>query len=83
MIVELIERFVEDGKRTNQPVNVHFRNRATITGVFIVGHDYSEMKKKNFWRIVPKSKLAEWSHSKDASLSRLFNGNEFSRLTEG
>jgi hypothetical protein len=80
MNIELIEKFIE--KRTAQTVNIHFRSRATVTGVFIVGRDYEEMKKKNFWRIVPSSRLEEWQKSKDNGLSRLFNGSEFSKLTE-
>jgi hypothetical protein len=80
MNIEVIERFVE--KKVSQPVNIHFRGRATVTGIFIMGRDFEEMKKKNFWRIVPSSRLEEWNKSKDNGLSRLFNGSEFSKLTE-
>ena len=81
MTYELIEKFVEPDPRRSQPVNIHFRNRATVTGIIIAAHDYLDMKKKNFWRIVPASRINEWQQSKDTSLSRLFNGMEFSRLT--
>lgn len=80
MNTELIERFIE--KRISQPVNIHFKGRPTVTGIFIAGRDFEEMKKKNFWRIVPSSRVEEWNKSKDNNLSRLFNGSEFSKLTE-
>ncbi len=81
MTYDLIEKFVETDAYHSQPVNIHFRNRATVTGIIIAAHDYLDMKKKNFWRIVPASRIDEWQRSKDPSLSRLFNGTEFSRLT--
>ena len=77
----LIEKFVETGKRKNQNINIHFKTRSTIIGQFITTGDYNEMKSKNFWRIVPESRLEEWQKTKDPSLSRLFNGAEFTRLT--
>jgi len=77
-----IEKFVETGKRKNRNVNVHFKTRGTINGVFIESNDYEEMKSKNFWRIVPESRVAEWKSTKNATLSRLFNGAEFTKLTD-
>lgn len=83
MTNDLIEKFVETGKRKHKEVNIHFKTRSTITGVFVVETgDYKEMKSKNFWRIVPASKLSEWNSTKDMSLSRLFNGAEFTRLSD-
>jgi hypothetical protein len=82
MTNEIIEKFVETGKRKNKCVNIHFKTRGTVTGMFIIGDDYTEMKSKNFWRIVTQSRLNEWKDSKDPSLSRLFNGAEFTRLTD-
>lgn len=58
---EIIEKFVETAKRRNQQVNVHFKTRSTLTGVFVTETlDYAEMKKKNFWRIVPESRMELW-----------------------
>jgi hypothetical protein len=82
MTNDLIEKFIESGKRKNGHIQIHFKTRSTITGLFIRTDDYSELKSKNFWRIVPGSKLEEWKATKDMSLSRLFNGAEFTRLTD-
>ena len=82
MTNELIEKFIETGKRKNQKVNIHFKTRSTITGMFIRTDDYTELKSKNFWRIVPSSRLEEWKNTKDMSLSRLFSGSEFTRLSD-
>ena len=82
MTNDLIEKFIETGKRKNQQVNIHFKTRSTITGMFIHTDDYTELKSKNFWRIVPSSRLEEWKNTKDMSLSRLFNGTEFTRLSD-
>jgi hypothetical protein len=80
---EIIEKFVETAKRKNQQVNVHFKTRSTLTGVFVTETlDYAEMKKKNFWRIVPESRMELWKKTKDLSLSRLFSGSEFTRLSD-
>jgi hypothetical protein len=53
-----------------------------VKGVFIRNNDYDELKSKNFWRIVSESKLEEWKKTKDSSLARIFNGAEFTRLSE-
>jgi len=82
MTNDLIEKFIETGKRKNQQVNIHFKTRSTITGMFIHTDDYVELKSKNFWRIVPSSRLEEFKSTKDMSLSRLFNGTEFTRLSD-
>jgi len=50
--------------------------------MFIHTDDYVELKSKNFWRIVPSSRLEEFKSTKDMSLSRLFNGTEFTRLSD-
>ncbi|MFN8253682.1 MAG: short-chain dehydrogenase [Ferruginibacter sp.] len=80
MTAELIEKFVESGDVTGKPVTISFKQRNNITGVFVQGHDYTEMKKKNFWRIVSETKLAEWKKSNDMNLARIFNGSEFTKL---
>ncbi len=82
MTNDIITKFVEAGKRKSRSINIHFKARNTISGVFIVTNDYNDMKSKNFWRIVPNSRIEEWKTTKDLSLSRLFNGAEFTRLTE-
>lgn len=82
MTNDLIEKFIEDRDRKGKIVRIQFKARQAITGLFIVGNDYEEMKKKNFWRIVVSSKHEEWLNTSDPSVSRLFNGGEFSRLSD-
>ncbi len=80
MTSDLIEKFVESKEMTGQTVNIFFKQRNAITGLFIQGNDYHELKAKNFWRIVAGSKIAEWQQTKDMNLARLFSGSDFSRL---
>lgn len=82
MTNDLIEKFVETKKRKDQRVNIHFKQRDTLKGLFIREKDYDELKGKNFWRIVSASKLEEWKKTKDQNLARLFNGAEFTRLSD-
>jgi hypothetical protein len=82
MTNDLIEKFVENKTRNNSLVNIHFKQRSTITGLFIRTNDYLELKSKNFWRVISNSKFEEWEKTKDMNLSRIFNGAEFTRLTD-
>ena len=45
-------------------------------------NDYDELKSKNFWRIVTSSNIEVWKKTKDMNLARIFNGMEFTRLSE-
>ncbi len=82
MTQEQIEKFIELRKRKETEINIHFKDRQPVTGVFIQENDYSELKEKNLWRIVSSLKLKEWKQSRDMNLSRIFNGISFTRLTE-
>ena len=82
MTTELIEKFIEPGKRKNKLVRIQFKLREPLLGVFVFGKDYEEMKRKNFWRIVTESKKAEWLKTNDMSCTRLFSGLEFTRLAD-
>ncbi|HLO39192.1 MAG TPA: hypothetical protein VK173_11900 [Lacibacter sp.] len=82
MTNDMIEKFIETKSRENSKVNIHFKQRDTVKGIFIRNHDYDELKSKNFWRIVSESKLEEWKKTKDNNLARIFNGAEFTRLSE-
>jgi hypothetical protein len=66
----------------NAAVNIHFKQPSTLKGVFIKDSDYEELKAKNFWRIVTDSKAVEWKRTGDNNLARIFNGAEFTRLSE-
>lgn len=82
MTQEQIEKFIELRKLKETEINIHFKDRQPVTGVFIQENDYSELKEKNLWRIVSSLKLKEWKQSRDMNLSRIFNGISFTRLTE-
>jgi uncharacterized membrane protein YheB (UPF0754 family) len=82
MTSEMIEKFIETKKHKNGIVNIHFKQRSTVTALFIHSNDYSELKAKNFWRIVSSAKINEWEKTKDINLARIFNGAEFTRLSE-
>ena len=80
MTYDVIEKFVESKEMVGKPVNIFFKQRNSLAGLFIQGNDYQEMKVKNFWRIVTEPKIAEWNKTKDINLTRLFSGSDFSRL---
>jgi hypothetical protein len=82
MTTEMIEKFVESKSRQNSAVNIHFKERSTITGIFIHGTDYQELKAKNFWRIVSSASIEEWKKTNDVRLARIFNGVSFTRLSD-
>ena len=65
----------------NECVKITFKQRETIYGLFLRDTDYAYLKAKNFWRIVPQSKLDAYRSSKNADLARIFNGAEFAKLT--
>ncbi|HOZ78519.1 MAG TPA: short-chain dehydrogenase [Ferruginibacter sp.] len=80
MTNDLIGKFVESKENAGRPVNISFRQRNAINGLFIQWKDYEEMKVKNFWRIVPEGKIEEWKKTKDSSLAKLFSGNDFTKI---
>ncbi len=75
-----IEKFLET-KTTAKVVNVHFKDRSTVTGLFVNHRDYDELKAKNFWRVVNVKNMKQWEQTGDVELSRLFNGASFTKLT--
>ena len=81
MTTEQIEYFLDTNRsNSNRPSLVFFKKRNTFEGIFIKAQDYTELKKKNFWRIVAASRIEEYRQSKDINLSRIFNGSEFTKL---
>lgn len=78
MTIEQIERFI--GNEPDGSSKIFLKAR-TVEGIFIKAPDFLELKKKNFWRIVTINKMQEYQKSKDLSLSRIFNGQEFTKLS--
>jgi hypothetical protein len=84
MTTEQIEYFLSANRSSaNRPSLVFFKKRNTFEGIFIQASDYTELKKKNFWRIVAATRIEEYKQSKDINLSRIFNGSEFTKLAVG
>jgi len=81
MTNEQIEKFLEAKNGMETPIRISFRTRKPFTGIFIKTSDYSELKSKNYWRIVGESNLASYKKSKDTSLARIFSGMEITRLS--
>jgi hypothetical protein len=82
MTNDIIDKFIKSKTQKNAKVTIYFKQRATVKGVFIQTKDYEELKSKNFWRIVSEMKVEEWEKTKDSSLARIYNGAEFTRLSE-
>ena len=82
MTTEMIEKFIENKSRKNSVVNIHFKERSAITGIFIRTADYQELKAKNFWRVVSNASIEEWKKTNDMRLARIFNGVSFTRLSD-
>lgn len=82
MTSEMIEKFVENKTRKNLPINIHFKERSPVKGIFIHSIDYDELKNKNLWRVVSEAKVEEWNRTKNMDLPRIFNGISFSKLTD-
>jgi hypothetical protein len=82
MTPEMIEKFVENRNRKDAAVNIHFKERSTVTGLFIQATDYQELKSKNFWRIVSSTYLNEWKQTRNVNLARIYNGISFTRLSD-
>jgi hypothetical protein len=82
MTNEAIARLVEMKLDTEKALNIHFKQRTTITGLFIRGNDYEDLRSKNFWRIVTNSNIEQWKKTKDINLARIFHGTEFTKLSE-
>jgi hypothetical protein len=82
MNIEEIEKFLNKNfQLENEFVQIKFKQRETIYGLFVKDSDYAYLKAKNFWRIIPQSKFDAYKTSKDVNLARIFNGAEFSKLT--
>lgn len=81
MTNEQIDSFVQKNEFDRNPVKVSFRTRNAFTGIFVKTADYDDLKSKNFWRIVNETNVKKYMSSKDASLARIFNGTEITKLT--
>ena len=80
MTYEQIEDIVQK-KQVSEPLfEIRFKTRASIKGLFIKTSDYMELSRKNLWRIVSESYIAEYKKTHNENLARIFNGTEFTKL---
>jgi hypothetical protein len=82
MKVEVIEKFIKNQNRKGISVNINFKERSTVNGMFIHGKDYDELRSKNLWRIVSKTNADKWKEKEDINLTRIFNGVSFTSLSD-
>jgi hypothetical protein len=79
MTNEQIEKFLVKNNEA-ATVQINFKTRHSIQGLFIKTADYDELRSKNLWRIVGGNSISEYKKSKDVNLARIFNGVEITRL---
>jgi hypothetical protein len=80
MTNEQIEKFLSKKLLDKTPVQINFKTRQSIKGIFIKTADYDELRSKNLWRIVGGGSIPEYNKSGDVNLARIFNGVEITRL---
>jgi hypothetical protein len=83
MNAEQIQTFLSNKiSEQNKYVKIQFQKREALYGLFLTQEkDYADLSKKNFWRIVTQKNFDQYNKSKDANLSRIFNGSEITRLS--
>jgi hypothetical protein len=82
MTNDVIEKYLAPRNQNEKEMKIFFKQRSTITGLFIKANDYEELRSKNFWRIVTAANVETWKKTKDINLAKIFNGTEFTRLAE-
>ncbi|MBS4043718.1 MAG: short-chain dehydrogenase [Chitinophagaceae bacterium] len=76
-----MENFITTKKTTEKKTTIQFKKRNSITGIFVKGKDYEELKEKNFWRIVTGTNIENYNKTQDLSLARIFSGLEMVKLS--
>lgn len=80
MTNEEIQRFIQQKVPGNSPVQINFKTRRSLKGVFLQLPDYEELRRKNLWRIVSESYIDSYMTTNDVNLARIFNGAEITKL---
>ena len=82
MTVEQIENFLaKESVPQGKIIRFEMNKRNPVRGLIVQGKDYTELKGKNFWRIVTQTHLAEYSKSQNINLAKIFSGTEFAKLS--
>ena len=80
MTYEQIEQIIQEKQAAGTLFEINFKVRSAVKGCFLRSPDYQELSRKNLWRIVSETHIAEFNTTKNENLSRIFNGSEFTRL---
>jgi len=80
MTYEQIEEALKRKNVSSLFFEIRFKLRSPIKGLFIKTADYQELSRKNLWRIVHESYMAEYKKTQNENLARIFNGTEFTKL---
>ena len=79
MTNDQIEQFL-NAKTQAKIIDISFKKRQAIRGVFVNTGDFEDLKSKNFWRIITEERIEDWKKTKNMGLSRIFNGSDFTKL---
>ncbi len=79
MTNEQIDTFLTEETRSKL-ININFKSRNTIQGIFLAANDYEDLKSKNLWRIVTSARLEDYRKTNNLSVSRIYNGSDFTKL---
>ncbi len=79
MTNEQIDNFLTEETLT-KVVNVNFKSRNSIQGIFLAGNDFEDLKSKNLWRIIPIARIEDYKKTNNLGLSRIYNGSDFTKL---
>jgi len=80
MTGEQIEKFLQPEFLDKTPIQIKFKSRQDIRGIFIKLKDFSDLKSKNLWRVVSESRIEEYNKSKNTNLARILSGTEITKL---
>ena len=82
MTSEQIENFITNNEiAPDKIIRFEMKKRNPVRSLIIKGRDYNDLKSKNFWRIVPQSRLAAYQKTEDISLARIFVGSDFQKMS--
>ena len=65
---------------TAKIIDIRFKKRQAIRGIFVHMNDFDELKSKNLWRIISEVHIEDWKKTRNIALSRIYNGSDFTRL---
>jgi len=79
MTNEQIDHFLTTETLT-KVININFKTRNSIRGLFLNVSDFEDLKSKNLWRVITEARIEDWRKTKDMGLSRIYSGSDFTKL---